>query len=160
MTTQTKSQPMQENEIVLYQPNETTRIEVRLENETVWLTQQQMADLFGTGRQAITKHLQNIYDNAELDKKATCSILELVRQEGRRIVKRKIEFYNLDTIISVGFRVNTKRGIEFRQWANKVLKEYLLIDNDVYHVGASIKDLDRTSTCKLTYSYFQIWRTR
>jgi len=126
MTTQTKSQPMQENEIVLYQPNETTRIEVRLENETVWLTQQQMADLFGTGRQAITKHLQNIYDNAELDKKATCSILELVRQEGRRIVKRKIEFYNLDTIISVGFRVNTKRGIEFRQWANKVLKEYLL----------------------------------
>ena len=114
MTTLTKSQPMQENEIVLYQPNETTRIEVRLENETVWLTQQQMADLFGTGRQAITKHLQNIYDNAELDKKATCSILELVRQEGRRIVKRKIEFYNLDAIISVGFRVNTKRGIEFR----------------------------------------------
>ena len=69
--------------------------------------------------------------------------MELVRQEGRRIVKRKIEFYNLDAIISVGFRVNTKRGIEFRQWANKILKEYLLIDNDVYHVGASIKDLGK-----------------
>ena len=93
---------------------------------TVWLSQAQMAELFGTGRQAITKHLQNIYECEELEKKATSSILELVRKEGKRNVKRKIEFYNLDAIISVGFRVNTKRGIEFRQWANKVLKEYLL----------------------------------
>lgn len=113
-------------EIVMYQPDETIRLEVRMEGETVWLSQAQMGELFGTGRQAITKHLQNIYDSAELDKGATCSILELVRQEGHRMVKRKIEFYNLDVIISVGFRVNTKRGIEFRQWANKVLKEYLL----------------------------------
>ena len=110
----------------MYQPDETIRLEVRMENETVWLTQQQMAELFGTGRQAITKHLQNIYESAELSKEATSSILELVRQEGNRKVKRKIEFYNLDAIISVGFRVNTKRGIEFRQWANKVLKDYLL----------------------------------
>ena len=113
-------------EIVMYQPDETIRLEVRMEGETVWLSQAQMAELFGTGRQAITKHLQNIYECEELEKKATSSILELVRKEGKRNVKRKIEFYNLDAIISVGFRVNTKRGIEFRQWANKVLKEYLL----------------------------------
>ena len=113
-------------EIVLYQPDDTIRLEVRMDDETVWLTQAQMAELFGTGRQAITKHLQNIYDSEELNKVATSSILELVRQEGKRMVKRKIEFYNLDAIISVGFRVNTKRGIEFRQWANNILKEYLL----------------------------------
>ena len=113
-------------EIVMYQPDETIRLEVRMEGETVWLSQAQMAELFGTGRQAITKHLQNIYECEELEKNATSSILELVRKEGKRNVKRKIEFYNLDAIISVGFRVNTKRGIEFRQWANKVLKEYLL----------------------------------
>ena len=110
----------------MYQPDETIRLEVRMEGETVWLSQAQMAELFGTGRQAITKHLQNIYECEELEKDATSSILELVRKEGKRNVKRKIEFYNLDAIISVGFRVNTKRGIEFRQWANKVLKEYLL----------------------------------
>ena len=113
-------------EIVMYQPDKTIRLEVRMEGETVWLSQAQMAELFGTGRQAITKHLQNIYECEELEKNATSSILELVRKEGKRNVKRKIEFYNLDVIISVGFRVNTKRGIEFRQWANKVLKEYLL----------------------------------
>ena len=113
-------------EIVMYQPDETIRLEVRMENETVWLTQQQMAELFGTKRQAITKHLQNIYDSEELKREATSSILELVRKEGNRTVKRKIEFYNLDAIISVGFRVNTKRGIEFRQWANNVLKQYML----------------------------------
>ena len=113
-------------EIVMYQPDETIRLEVRMEGDTVWLSQAQMAELFGTGRQAITKHLQNIYECEELKKQATCSILELVRKEGNRIVKRKVEFYNLDAIISVGFRVNTKRGIEFRQWADTVLKEYLL----------------------------------
>lgn len=113
-------------EIVMYQPDETIRLEVRMEGETVWLSQAQMAELFGTKRQAITKHLQNIYECDELKKKSTSSILELVRKEGKRTVKRKVEFYNLDAIISVGFRVNTKRGIEFRQWANQVLKDYLL----------------------------------
>ena len=113
-------------EIVMYQPDETIRLEVRLGEDTVWLSQQQMAELFGTQRQAITKHLQNIYVSDELNRESTCSILELVRKEGNRNVKRKIEYYNLDAIISVGFRVNTKRGIEFRQWANKVLKDYLL----------------------------------
>jgi hypothetical protein len=113
-------------EIVMYQPDETIRLEVRVENETVWLNQAQMADLFGTKRQAVTKHLLNIYECEELKKETTCSILELVRKEGNRIVKRKVEFYNLDAIISVGFRVNTKRGIEFRQWANSILKQYLI----------------------------------
>ena len=113
-------------EIVMYQLDETIRLEVRMDGETVWLNQQQMAELFGTKRQAITKHLINIYTCEELNKETTCSILELVRKEGARIVKRKVEFYNLDAIISVGFRVNTKRGIEFRQWANQVLKDYLL----------------------------------
>jgi hypothetical protein len=100
-------------EIVMYQPDETIRLEVRVEDETVWLSQAQMADLLGTKRQAVTKHLLNIYECNELKKEATCSILELVRKEGSRVVKRKVEYYNLDAIISVGFRVNTKRGIEF-----------------------------------------------
>ena len=117
---------MKENEIVLYQPNETVRLEVRVENETVWLSQAQMAALFGTGRQAITKHIKNIYEGGELQKEATCSILELVRLEGKRNVSRWIEFYNLDVIISVGYRVNTLSGIHFRQWATSVLKEHLL----------------------------------
>ncbi len=117
---------MKENEIVLYQRDETVRLEVRIENETVWLNQAQMAVLFGTKRQAITKHIKNIFDYGELQKEATCSILELVRLEGSRNVTRQIEFYNLDVIISVGYRVNTMSGIHFRQWATSVLKERLL----------------------------------
>ena len=117
---------MKENEIVLYQRDETVRLEVRKENETVWLNQAQMAVLFGTKRQAITKHIKNIFDCGELQKEATCSILELVRLEGSRNVTRQIEFYNLDVIISVGYRVNTMSGIHFRQWATSVLKERLL----------------------------------
>ena len=127
-------------EIVMYQPDETIRLEVRVEDESVWLSQAQMADSFGTKRQAITKHLLSIYECKELKKEATSSILELVRKEGNRIVKRKVEFYNLDAIISVGFRVNTKRGIEFRQWANQVLKEYLLKG---YVVNARIMALEQ-----------------
>ena len=114
------------DEIVLYQPNETIQLEVHLKDETVWLSQQQMADLFGTQRQAITKHLKNIFETGELDKIATCSILELVQKEGNRMVHRSVEIYNLDVIISVGYRVNTQRGIQFRQWANRVLKDYML----------------------------------
>ena len=114
------------DEIVIYQPDATIKLDVRLQDDTVWLTQQQMSDLFGTQRQAITKHLKNIYDSGELQREATCSILELVQKEGNRMVRRSVEIYNLDTIISVGYRVNTKRGIQFRQWANKVLKDYLL----------------------------------
>ena len=117
---------VEKGEIVLYQPDESIRLEVRIEDETVWLSQAQMAELFGTNRQAITKHIKNIYETGELDREATSSILELLQKEGNRNVQRKIEFYNLDTIISVGFRVNTRQGILFRTWANNVLKKYLL----------------------------------
>ena len=100
-------------EIVMYQPDETIRLEVRMDGETVWLSQAQMAELFGTKRQAITKHLQNIYECAELKRDTTSSILELVRKEGIRTVKRKIEYYNLGlwfpfiaSIPPIGFRGN------------------------------------------------------
>ena len=130
-------------EIVMYQPDETIRLEVRVEDETVWLNQAQMAELFGTKRQAITKHLLNIYECEELKREPTSSILELVRKEGNRIVHRKVEFYNLDAIISVGFRVNTKRGIEFRQWANRVLKQFLIKG---YVVNQRMTELENTVT--------------
>lgn len=115
-----------QNEIVIFNPDETIRLEVRLKDETVWLTQAQMSLLFGVQRQAVTKHLKNIFSSGELDEESTCSILEQVQIEGNRKVLRRIEIYNLDVIISVGFRVNTKRGILFRKWANSVLNDYLL----------------------------------
>ncbi|MCQ2360141.1 MAG: virulence RhuM family protein [Paludibacteraceae bacterium] len=115
-----------EGTVVLYQPNENLKIDVRVENETVWLTQEQMSLLFGTKRQAISKHISNIYEVGELDKNQTCSILEQVQTEGGKYVTRKISIYNLDMIISVGYRVNTKNGIAFRQWATNVLKGILL----------------------------------
>ena len=114
----------QKGEIVMYQPDETIRLEVRVESETVWLNQLQMAELFGTKRPAITKHLNNIYKCEELSEESTCSILEHMGNDGKQLYTTK--YYNLDAIISVGFRVNTKKGIEFRQWANGVLKQYLL----------------------------------
>ena len=117
----------EKDEIIVYQPEGGEfHIEVRVENETVWLTQAQMAELFDVHRQAITKHVKNIYESHELDEMSTSSILELVQKEGNRVVKRSVALYNLDLIISVGFRVNTQKGIEFRRWANQVLKEHLL----------------------------------
>ena len=117
----------EKNEIIVYQPEGGEfHIEVRVENETVWLTQAQIAELFDVRRQAITKHVKNIYECHELEEKSTSSILELVQKEGARFVKRPVTLYNLDLIISVGFRVNTQKGIEFRRWANQVLKEHLL----------------------------------
>ena len=104
-----------QNEIVIFNPDETIRLEVRVKDETVWLTQAQMSLLFGVQRQAITKHLKNIFSSGELDEESTCSNLEQVQIEGNRKVLRRIEIYNLDVIISVGFRVNTKRGILFRK---------------------------------------------
>ena len=112
------------NEIILYQQDSTVKLEVRLENETVWLTQQQIADLFGTKRPAITKHLANIYKSGELEENSTCSILEHMGNDGTQRYTTK--YYNLDAILSVGYRVNSKNATLFRQWANKVLKEYLL----------------------------------
>ena len=114
----------QDNEIILYQPDSTVKLEVRLENETVWLTQQQIADLFGTKRPAITKHLANIYKSGELEENSTWSILEHMGNDGTQRYTTK--YYNLDAILSVGYRVNSRNATLFRQWANKVLKEYLL----------------------------------
>ena len=130
-------------EIILYQPDETIRLEVRMGEDTVWLTQQQMAELFGTQRQAITKHLKNIFDSEELERGSSSSILELLQKEGNRMVRRKVELFNLDVIISVGFRVNTKRGIQFRQWANRVLKEYLMKG---YSVNQRLERLEQRVT--------------
>ena len=114
------------DEIVLYQPNETIQLEVHLKDETVWLTQQQMAELFATDRTSILRHIGNIYKTHELDESATCAKIAQVRQEGGRTIVRQIPFYNLDMTISVGYRVNSIRGTRFRQWANKVIKDYML----------------------------------
>lgn len=113
-----------ENQIILYQPNSTVAIEVRVEQESVWLTQKQIADLFGIQRPAITKHLANIYKSGELEESSTCSVLEHKGNEGTQRYTTK--YYNLDAILSVGYRVNSHNATLFRQWANKVLKEYIL----------------------------------
>lgn len=118
---------MQENsEIILYQPEKSIRLEVRLEDETVWLTQQQMAELFQTSKQNISLHTGNIFKEKELEEDSTVKYSLTVQQEGSRKVKRNVAYYNLDVIISIGYRVKSIQGTQFRQWANKVLKEYLL----------------------------------
>ena len=116
-----------QGEIILYQPNnDSIKLEVRLEDETVWLTQQQMAELFAVKEHTITYHIKEIYHTEELEASATTRKIRVVRQEGNRTVNRNIDFYNLDMIISVGYRVSSKRGVQFRQWANNILKDYLL----------------------------------
>lgn len=115
------------NKIIIYQTKDgKTSIDVKLENDTVWLSQSQMAELFQTDRTSILRHIGNIYKTGELEKQATCAFSAQVRQEGKRTVTRKIPFYNLDMIISVGYRVNSIRGTQFRIWANNVLKDYLV----------------------------------
>lgn len=111
------------NEIILYQPDASVKLEVRLEDETVWLTQQQIADLFGVKQPAISKHLKNIFESEELDEASVHSILEYTAADGKLY---RTKFYNLDAILSVGYRVNSKNATLFRQWANRILKEYLL----------------------------------
>ena len=115
-----------ENQIVVYQPNETDRLDVRLENETVWLTQSQMATLFGCSSDNIGLHLKNVYAAGELVRESTTEDFSVVRMEGSRQVRRNVTCYNLDAIISVGYRVNSILGVKFRQWATSALKEYLL----------------------------------
>ena len=118
---------MEENKIIIYQTEDgQTQIDVRLENETVWLTQAQMAELFETDRTSIVRHINNIYRVDELDREATCVKIAQVQIEGKRQVTRTVPYFNLDMIISVGYRVNSKRGVKFRQWANRVLKDYLV----------------------------------
>ena len=116
-----------ENQIVFYQ-NESGNVNVTVtyQDENFWLTQKLIAQLFGVEVPAISKHLTNIYEEAELNKASTISILETVQQEGNRNVKRKVEFYNLDAIIAVGYRVNSKQATQFRIWATQTLKEYII----------------------------------
>ena len=132
------------SEIILYQPDNEVRLEVRLEDETVWLTQAQMAELFQTSRNNITIHINNIFKEQELQKESVCKESLLTATDGKNYATK---FYNLDVIISVGYRVKSKRGTQFRQWANKILKEYLLRG---YAVNARISDLEQKVQCKFS----------
>ena len=133
---------MQEtNEIILYQPDQSISLEVRLEDETVWLTQAQMVELFQTSKQNISLHINNVFKENELDEQATVKYSLTVQREGTRTIKRKIAYYSLDVIISVGYRVKSRRGVEFRQWANKVLKDYLLRG---YAINRRLEKLEKT----------------
>ena len=117
---------IQEHEIVLYQVEDTNIcVNVVFKEETFWMTQKAMAELFDVNVPAISKHLSNIFEEGELLKEATVSKMEIVQMEGSRKVKREPEFYNLDAIIAVGYRVNSKKATRFRQWATKTLKEYI-----------------------------------
>ena len=133
-------------QIVLYQPNESIRLEVKLdaEHETVWLTQQQIADLFGTKRPAITKHLSNIFKSGELEQNSVCSILEHTASDGKVY---RTQFYNLDAIISVGYRVNSINATAFRRWTTNVLRNYLLQGYSVNrHLIALQESMDKRMT--------------
>lgn len=114
---------MQKGQVEIYRINDGAEVSVRLDNDTVWLDAHLIATVFGVNRPAIVKHIQNIYKSGELMEQATCSILEQVAGDGRR---RKMNVYNLDVIISVGYRVNSKKATEFRQWATQRLKDYLV----------------------------------
>ena len=117
---------MNESEILIYTNEDgSTNIQVKLEDETVWLTQQQMTKLFQTSRTNVVEHIKNIYMEGELDEASTCRKFRQVRKEGDRNVSREMTFYNLDMIISVGYRVRSQRGVQFRIWASNILKEYL-----------------------------------
>ena len=117
----------QTTEFLLYTaPDGAIKVEVLLSNETIWLTQKRMAELFGVGVPAVSKHLENIYESSELEREATISILETVQKEGSRDVRRKLEYYNLDAVISVGYRVNSAQATQFRIWATQLIKEYII----------------------------------
>ena len=118
---------MEEEKIIIYQTEDgQTQIDVRLENETVWLTQAQMVELFQTTKQNVSLHLNNLYKEGELKKEGTVKEYLTVQQEGKRKVSRKVKYYDLDVIISVGYRVKSKRGSAFRIWARKIIKDYLV----------------------------------
>ena len=117
---------MQENEIVLYQPNDTIHLEVRMADETVWLTQAQLVELYQSSKANISEHIRHIFEEGELDENSTVRNFRTVQIEGNRKVSREQTFYNLDMIISLGYRVKSLIATRFRRWANSVLKEYLL----------------------------------
>lgn len=132
---------MEQGEIILYQPDEAVKLEVRLENETVWLTQAQIAELFQRDRTVITKHINNVFKEEELEEKSNVHFLHIADSD------KPVKFYSLDVIISVGYRVKSKRGTQFRQWANKVLKDYLLKG---YSINQRVEELEKRVVRKLT----------
>jgi hypothetical protein len=145
---------MNQGEIIIYQPNDiSTKLDVRIEEETVWLTQSQMTELFNASKQNISLHISNIFKEGELVETSTVKEHLTLQTEGKRKVQRKIGFYNLDVIISVGYRVKSTRGTQFRIWANKVLREYLLkgyvvnhridkLENEVSNLKGKVSELD------------------
>ena len=143
-------------EIIIYQTEDgLTKLDVRMEDETVWLTQQQMAELFQTSRTNVVDHIKNIYEEGELDDDSTCRKFRQVRMEGNRQVTRELPFYNLDMIISLGYRVKSSTATHFRKWATQRLKEYIIkgftIDDErFYKTMRSQPNLTKNSkTCKL-----------
>ena len=141
------------DEIVLYKPNEQFQLEVQLKDETVWLTQQQIADLFGVKQPAVSKHLSNIFREGELDKNSVHSILEYTAADGKVY---RTQFYNLDAILSVGYRVNSKNATLFRRWANQVLKDYMLRGYAVNQRLQNIEDRLASQQKQLTQHQEQI----
>ena len=134
------------NEIIIYQPDDiTVRIDVRIEDETVWLNRYQIAILFGRDVKTIGKHINNVFLEGELQKNSTVAKFATVQNEGGRLVERQVEYYNLDLIISVGYRVKSKQGTQFRIWANKVLKDYLLkgytVNNRINRIEDNVEQL-------------------
>ncbi len=119
------AQPAESNGIIIYE-SESKKIEVKVEEETLWLNLNQIAELFGVKKAAISKHIKNIFSSGELNRESTVSKMETVQNEGNRKAKRKIIYYNLDVIIAVGYRVNSKKATQFRIWATDVLKKYLI----------------------------------
>ena len=148
-----------DSQIVLYQPNETVSIEVKLDADldTVWLTQAQMVELFASSKANVSEHIKNIFQQGELSQEATVRNFRTVRKEGNRMVTRNIDHYNLDMIISVGFRVNSRQGIRFRQWANGVLKDYLLRG---YAVHQQIHQLEERIDRKLLVQHDEMREIR
>jgi hypothetical protein len=138
-----KNKEIMNSEILIYQNQDgNIKIDVRLEEETVWLTQDQMATLFGKGRSTITEHIANVFEEGELEQNRTCRKFRQVRQEGNREVEREIDHYNLDVIISVGYRVKSPQGTQFRIWATQRLKDYIIkgfaLNDDRFKSGSSM----------------------
>jgi len=136
------------NEIVIYQSNELPeKLEVRIEDDTIWLTQVQIVNLFGSSKANISEHIKHIFQTGELDKNSTVRKIRTVQKEGNRTVSREITHYNLDMIISIGYRVNSIRGTQFRIWANKVLKDYLLkgyaLNNRMNRIEDNVEKLSK-----------------
>ena len=146
-----KHQMEKQGEIILYQPDEAIKLEVRLEDETVWLNRQQLSELFDRDIKTIGKHISNALKEELIDI-PTVAKFATVQKEGERFVTRQVEFYNLDMILSVGYRVKSQRGIQFRQWANKVLKDYLLKG---YSINQRLNDMEY----RMNNKFFQIEKT-